>query len=159
MKKLFFLAAALFAACSLSACSDEEENSTLTPDQIIGTWQITLDQGWATYADGTRDDWSVTYPDASDGNYYWTYTFREEGTCVRESHADYYTPGENHTDEYSYTIAGNRLTMKCTTDSDLDFACTIQSLSSKQLVLYTRDTEASISHEEFEETEIYKRVK
>ena len=45
MKKLFFLAAALFAACSLSACSDEEENSTLNPDQIIGTWQITLDQG------------------------------------------------------------------------------------------------------------------
>lgn len=46
-----------------------------------------------------------------------------------------------------------------TTDSDLDFACTIQSLSSEQLVLYTHDTEASISHEEFEQTETYKRVK
>lgn len=159
MKKLFFLAAALFTACSLSACSDDGDDSTLNPDQIVGTWQITLDQGWATYDDGTRDDWSVIYPDASDGNYYWTYTFREDGICIRESHADYYSPGENHTDEYTYTIADNRLTMKCTTDSDLDFACTIQSLSSEQLILYTRDTEPSISHEEFEQTEIYKRVK
>ncbi len=46
----------------------------------------------------------------------------------------------------------------CTTDSDLDVACTIQSLSPEQRIPYTRDTEA-ISHEEFEETGTCKRVK
>ena len=45
-----------------------------------------------------------------------------------------------------------------TTDSDLDVACTIQSLSPEQRIPYTRDTEA-ISHEEFEETGTCKRVK
>lgn len=47
----------------------------------------------------------------------------------------------------------------CTTDSDLDFACTILSLSSEQRIPYTRDTEAGIPHEKFEQTEICKRVK
>ena len=45
-----------------------------------------------------------------------------------------------------------------TTDSDLDVACTIQSLSPEQRIPYTRDTEA-IFHEEFEETGTCKRVK
>ena len=45
-----------------------------------------------------------------------------------------------------------------TTDSDLDVACTIQSLSPEQRIPYTRNTEA-ISHEEFEETGTCKRVK
>ena len=46
----------------------------------------------------------------------------------------------------------------CTTDSDLDVACTIQSLSPEPRIPYPRDTEA-ISHEEFEETGTCKRVK
>lgn len=87
MKKLFLIVAALFAVVSFSACSDDDKD--INPNLIIGTWQITLDEGWATFSDGTRDDWSHIYPDVSDGNYYWTYTFEGNGTCTRKSHADY----------------------------------------------------------------------
>lgn len=154
MKKLFFFAAALFAAVSFSACSDDDDN--INPNQIIGTWQITLDEGWAIYSDGSRDDWSDTYPDASDGNYYWTYTFKEDGICVQESHADYHNPGDDYTDEYNYSISGNTLTMKGKTDSELTFTGTIKELTSNKLVLFSNGENAD---EKFEQTETYIKVK
>lgn len=154
MKKLFFIAAALFAATSFSACSDEDEN--INPNQIIGTWQISSEEGWATYSDGSRDDWAVTYPDASDGNYYWTYTFREDGICVRESYADYHDSSDDYTDEYSYSISGNTLTMMGKTDSDLSFTGTIKELSSNKLVLFSNGEDVD---EKFEQTETYIKIK
>lgn len=154
MKKLFFFAAALFAAVSFSACSDDDDN--INPNQIIGTWQITLDEGWAIYSDGSRDDWSDTYPDASDGNYYWTYTFKEDGICVQENHADYHNPGDDYTDEYNYSISGNTLTMKGKTDSELTFTGTIKELTSNKLVLFSNGEDAD---EKFEQTETYIKVK
>ena len=80
MKKLFLIVAAMFAVVSFSACSDDDDNKDAS---IVGTWQITYYEGWATFSDGTRDDWSDAYPLTSEGNYYWTYTFNENGTCVQ----------------------------------------------------------------------------
>ena len=55
MKKLFLIVAAMFAVVSFSACSDDDDNKDAS---IVGTWQITYYEGWATFSDGTRDDWS-----------------------------------------------------------------------------------------------------
>ncbi|WP_195337850.1 lipocalin-like domain-containing protein [Alistipes onderdonkii] len=154
MKKLFLIVAALFAVVSFSACSDDDDKD-INPNLIIGTWQITLDEGWATFSDGTRDDWSHIYPDVSDGNYYWTYTFEGNGTCTRKSHADY--DESDDTAEYlTYSISGNTLTMKGKTDSELDFVGTIKKLTSEQLVLFSSGADAD---EKFEQTETYKKVK
>lgn len=57
-----------------------------------------------------------------------------------------------------YSGGPQRTTAGRTTDRDLDVACTVQSLVSEQLVLYTHDTEAGIFHKEFEQTETCKRV-
>lgn len=85
MKKLFLIVAAMFAVVSFSACSDDDDNKDAS---IVGTWQITYYEGWATFSDGTRDDWSDAYPLTSEGNYYWTYTFNENGTCVQTDYSD-----------------------------------------------------------------------
>ena len=61
MKKLFLIVAAMFAAVSFSACSDDDDNK-IDPNQITGTWQITLIEGWSVDSDGTQDEWSDSYP-------------------------------------------------------------------------------------------------
>ena len=86
MKKLFLIVAAMFAAVSFSACSDDDDKDK--DASIVGTWQITYYEGWATFSDGTRDDWSDAYPLTTEGNYYWTYTFNENGTCVQTDYSD-----------------------------------------------------------------------
>lgn len=66
MKKLFFCAAALLAAISFSACSDNDEtNLPATPASLAGTWQITHNEGWETY-DGEKETYSEKYPDEED---------------------------------------------------------------------------------------------
>lgn len=44
MKKLFLIVAAMFAAVSFSACSDDDDK--IDPNQIVGTWQITREVGY-----------------------------------------------------------------------------------------------------------------
>jgi len=157
MKKLFLIVAAMFAVVSFSACSDDDKDDSLpiTTANIAGTWQITLDEGWAIYSDGTRDDWSDVYPDVSDGNYYWTYTFDTNGTCIRKSHADY-QENEDIPDYFTYSISGNTLTMKGKTDSELNFVGTIKKLTNSHLVIFRSGEDA---FEKYEETETYKRLK
>ena len=61
MKKMLLLAAVMFAAVTFSACSDDDDNK-IDPNQIAGTWQITLIEGWSVNNDGIRDEWSDSYP-------------------------------------------------------------------------------------------------
>lgn len=150
-KKLFLIVAAMFAVVSFSACSDDDDNKDAS---IVGTWQITYYEGWATFSDGTRDDWSDAYPLTSEGNYYWTYTFNENGTCVQTDYSD------NKNDDsspmhFTYSVNGNTLTM---TESTGEFqnVFQIKKLSQSQLVLFRSGEDA---HEKFEETETYKRIK
>ena len=157
MKKLFLIVATLFVAVFFSACSDDDkdDNLPITTANLAGTWQITLYEGWAAYSDGTRDDWSDVYPDVSDGNYYWTYTFDTNGTCLRESHDDN-NENEDAPDYFTYSISGNTLTMKCEMDSDLNFVGTIKKLTNTHLVIFRSGEDA---FEKYEETESYKRLK
>ena len=66
MKKLFLIVAAMFAAVSFSACSDDDDKDA----SIIGTWMIAHSEGWVIYSDGTRDDFNDDYPNDID-YYYW----------------------------------------------------------------------------------------
>lgn len=156
MKKLFFIAAVLSASALFPACSDKHDNK-ISPAQLVGTWQITLDEGWEIFAeDGSREEWSTSYPDASEGNYYWTLTFKENGVCIYESHSDTHSPDIDYTAEYTYTVSGNTLTtQRKKEESDLDFSGTIKKLSSDQLVLFRSGSDAD---GQFEQTETYKKV-
>ncbi len=153
MKKLFFCAAALLAAISFSACSDDDEpNLPATPANIAGTWQIVHSQGWEIY-DGKKEPWSDDYPMASEDNYYWTYTFDKGGTCTRTSYEDGDSP---YSWARSYSISGNTLTLKDDEYPDEGDIYQIKSLTESQLVLFEsgKDSESS-----WESTETYKRLK
>lgn len=151
MKKLFFCAAALLAAISFSACSDDDEtNLPATPESIAGTWQITLDQGWCIYDDGEesgKETWSDKYPDEE--GFYWTYTFNQNGTGQYSKCRSEETLSVS---SITYSISDNKLTLKYSGETDI---YEIKNLTESQLVLlrtYKDDTELE------EGTETYKRI-
>ncbi len=150
MKKLFFCAAALLAAISFSACSDNDEtNLPATPASLAGTWQITHNEGWETY-DGEKETYSEKYPD-EDG-FYWTLAFNKNGKCVS---TEYENGKVVYTSDYTYTISGSTLTLKYSGYSDED-SYQIKKLTESQLVLFNsgKDEESA-----WENTETYKRIK
>ena len=113
MKKLFLIVAAMFAAISFSACSDDDDNK-VDPNQIVGTWQITNEVGFDIGGEqaGERSDWNITYPidDVNDDyGFYFTYTFNEDGTGRYKSY--YYYDNNNLNSNWSieYTISNNQL--------------------------------------------------
>ena len=101
MKKLFLIVAAMFAVVSFSACSDDDDNK-IDPNQIAGTWQITLIEGWSVDNDGIRDEWSDSYPAIDDDDYYWTYTFDGHGKMKRVS---YTNQSVNNSTNGTYTVS------------------------------------------------------
>ena len=147
MKKLFLIVAAMFAAVSFSACSDDDDKDK--DASIVGTWQITHSEGWVTYSDGTRDEISEDYP-AVDDAYYWTLNFQENGTMIRTSYSD---NGAGHSSNYTYTITGKTL---ITTDSEGSIKYEIQSLSTKNLILFEKGEKED--GEKFEYTYTYKKI-
>lgn len=152
MKKLFFFAAAMFAAVSFSACTDDDKDKDLpiTAANLAGTWQITLSEGWEIY-DGTRDEWHIPYPDTSDGNYYWTFSFnnQDSGNCIKETFADYHDPNKVYAEDYTYSLSGK--TLKLGPQNEIPLNYEIKKLTQSQLILYR-------SGEKYEETEIYTRI-
>ncbi len=148
MKKLFFCAAALLAAISFAACSDDDEpNLTATPENIAGTWQIVHSQGWESYG-GEKEPWSFDYPD-EDGWYY-TLTFDKNNSCINTSYEVDYAPFSQN---YSYSILDNILTLKNIEETQ---TFEIKKLTESELVLYIH---YEISTESMESTDTYKRIK
>ncbi len=143
MKKLFFCAAALLAAVSFSACSDDDEpNLPATPESIAGTWQITQEKGWEIY-DGGKETWSATYPE--DGGY-WTYTFNKNGAFTLIEYEDNRVP---YTFNGTYSISGNELTI----ESEGTFE--IKKLTESKLVLVESENGSEAS---WETTMTFKRI-
>ncbi len=156
MKKLLFYAAALLAAISFSACSDDDEEPTLpaTPGNIAGTWQSVSATGFEIY-DGQKETWSENYPD--ENGCYYTYTFNKNGT---------YTATDHEYDEFegayiqhktgSYSISGNTFIIVENYDNESHkYEYKIKKLTKSELVLQDTYEEPDYS---FEETSTFKRI-
>ena len=106
MKKLFLIVAAMFAAVSFSACSDDDDNK-IDPNQIAETWQITREVGYEIVPGEGKMENDVN----DDYGFYFTYTFNENGTGRYKS---YYYYDNNRLDSnwsIEYTISNNQLLM------------------------------------------------
>ena len=149
MKKLFLIAASLFAAVSFSACSDDNDSDA----SIVSTWMITHSEGWVIYSDGSRDDFNDDYPNDID-SYYWTYSFDDNGACVEKSYTDHATD-DDHPTYFTYTISGKTLTLK-ESNGAFQYVFEIQSLTSQSLVLFEKGEKDN--GEKFEYTYTYKKI-
>ncbi len=109
MKKLLFYAAALLAAISFSACSNDDDETTLpaTPENIAGTWQTIHEEGWEIDEGGEKDTWSGNLP--NEEGCYTTISFDKNDTFVM---TDYYGDDEiPDTINGTYSISGNKITL------------------------------------------------
>jgi len=156
MKKLFLIVAAMFVAVSFSACSDDDKgDNKIDPNQIAGTWQITLIEGWSLGNNGLREEWSDSYPAIDDDNYYWIYSFDGHGKMKRVSYTE---RGVNSSANGAYTISDNFLTI-VEKDENKDYEETlkfqIKKLTSSQLILFEHRITPEYTEED---TYTYKRV-
>ncbi len=131
MKKLLFYAAALLAAISFSACSDDDEEPTLpaTPGNIAGTWQNIYEEGWEI-CEGEKETWSA---DITKENWYRTYSFDESGTYVETDYGyneDSSTYEVDYTINGTYSISGNTITLQY-----YPYTMKIKKLTESRLVL------------------------
>jgi len=137
MKKLFLLVAAMFAAVSFSACSDDDDNK-IDPNQIAGTWQITREVGYEIVPGEGKMEKDITYPidDVNDDyGFYFTYTFNENGTGRYKS---YYYYDNNRLDSnwsIEYTISNNQLLMYEEPEGNPTSVYNIKELTKSKLVL------------------------
>ncbi len=153
MKKLFFYAAALLAAISFAACSDDDEtNLPVTSASIAGTWQITHEDGWVinSYGNDEKYTWSNNYPD--ENGFYWTLNFDKNGSYIETSYED---ASIISTQNYTYSISGNTLMLKNDEDPNFTDIYLIKSLTESELVLLQNNKSDNIT-EEYIDT--YKRI-
>lgn len=148
MKKLLVLAAALFAAVSFSACSDDDDNN-VNPNLLYGTWQEVSYKGYELENGQKVDEWEGTLDGEKS-----LYTFRKDGTGD-------YDNGDVQWD-IRYKQSGNTLQMVCTDtryDETFNYTWTIESLSETELVAtqYSKYSEEGDVYEEFE-TMTFERV-
>ena len=132
MKKLLFYAAALLAAISFQACSDDDENGLpATPENIAGTWQIVQEKGWEIDWD-EKDTFLENYPD-KDGWYY-TFTFDKDGSFTVTEIWGKEDGGDTSTENGSYSISGKELRLNIRGYNQRHIE--IRKLTKSQLVLF-----------------------
>lgn len=143
MKKLFLIVAAMFAAVSFSACSDDDDNK-IDPNQIAGTWQIIEIHENDSYSD-------EIWPTESD---YYTYTFNENGTAILKWH-----DGSNEEYNYNYSINGNVLTMnEKNTTEPMTYIFQIKELTKSRLVLFEHEVNPDDENDVYEATLTFKKI-
>jgi len=148
MKRFFFFAAALLAALSFTACSDDDEtNLPITPDNIVGTWQIVHQEGWEIY-DGEKETWSEDY--SNEDGWYWTISFDTNNSYVETEYDNGKVYDMNNG---TYSISGNTITLN---DSYEPTTQEIKKLTESELIWTHKyaDEEYSV-----EDTETFKRIK
>ena len=113
MKKLFLLVAAMFAAVSFSACSDDDDNK-IDPNQIAGTWQITREVGYEIVPGEGKMEKDITYP-IDDVNDDYGFELNIKVNINGEGrYKSYYYYDNNRLDSnwsIEYTISNNQLLM------------------------------------------------
>ncbi len=95
MKKLFlFIVAAMFAAVSFSACSDDDNGGNINPSQIVGTWGL-------VHVEDEDYDYDVVQGDED----WHKLVFKADGSL-----SIVYDANDIETGKYS--IKGNRMTVE-----------------------------------------------
>ncbi|WP_297806819.1 lipocalin family protein [uncultured Alistipes sp.] len=120
MKKLLFFAAALFAAVSFSACSDDDN---FDAGSIVGTWKYVREVGYEI-SHGEREDYDETI------NHQMLYTFNENGSGKLSEYGS-----DDNTFTWSMS-GGNQLTISFTDEIDRARTYTIVKLTSSEMQLF-----------------------
>lgn len=124
MKKLFLIVAAMFAAVSFSACSDDDDFDVAN---IVGTWKYVREVGYEI-SDGEREDYDETI------NSDMRYVFNEDGTGKLTEKED----GYFHDDRpFTWAASGSsQLTISFTNVSNGEQTYTILKLTSSEMQLH-----------------------
>ncbi len=104
------------------------------PSQLIGTWRIVEDRGWEI-GYGNKKTWHYEFPIAKSGNYYWTWTFTADGTCIEIPYQDEQV-GKRF--RYDWSLKGNRFLLK---DGDSEYADGIVVELNDTLFVFFKDYE------------------
>ncbi len=130
MNKMLLFAAAMFAAVSFSACSDDDKDANINPSQIVGTWEYVH---YYSYDKDDIDGVNEFEYDIVKGDENWRkLVFNADGTFTIEG-AD----GVDTSTKHYYSIKGNTITKKhvyTDGESDTDVQ-TITTLNSTTLVI------------------------
>ncbi|WP_290540163.1 lipocalin family protein [Alistipes sp.] len=147
MKKLFLIAAAMLAAVSFSACSDDDNKKPAT-EPIVGKWQLIHSVGYLTDS-GKRQEYDKNYPDGK--GVYLVYEFKKDGTGISYWNSPSADPDYN--EPFSYSVSEKTLTITYRDDTPQVSHLEIKKLTSTDLILYENNSKA-----EFEDTSTYKRM-
>lgn len=127
MKKLFFFAAALFAAFTFSACSDSEDGPTINTSKLLGKW-VAL----ARYDYDAESDSYVEYDDKDHYIDLYILDFQDEKT-VLVSFDKHLAASHGMT----YTLKGSKITFR--EEDGYGYYYTITDLTDTQLELMKGD--------------------
>ncbi len=128
MKKLFFYAAALFAALAFNACSDSEDDGpNINTGKLLGKW-VAL----ARYDYVAESDSYVEFNDYDHPIDDFVLNFQDEKTVLISSSekSEYNYP-------YTYTLNGSKITIQ--EESGYTYSYKITLLTDTQLELWKKD--------------------
>ena len=142
MKTLRFLGMSLLMvmlAVNFTACSDDDESTVETSQDLIGRWTLIWTKGWELDSDGFKDTWD----EADDGE---DLIFKADGTGQMEtSYADY---------PFNWSFNNNNFKW----DYDLYDGCTTKIIQLDAETLVFEITEYYDGEIESQEINTYKRV-
>lgn len=142
MKTLRFLGMSLLMvmlAVNFTACSDDDESTVETSQDLIGRWTLIWTKGWELDSDGFKDTWN----EADDGE---DLIFKADGTGQMEtSYADY---------PFNWSFKNNNFKW----DYDLYDGCTTKIIQLDAETLVFEITEYYDGEIESQEINTYKRV-
>ena len=126
-------------AVNFTACSDDDESTVETSQDLIGRWTLIWTKGWELDSDGFKDTWD----EADDGE---DLIFKADGTGQMEtSYADY---------PFNWSFKNNNFKW----DYDLYDGCTTKIIQLDAETLVFEITEYYDGEIESQEINTYKRV-
>lgn len=128
MKKLFFCAAALFAAISLTACSDSDKNNIKTSD-LLGKWVALARYDYSAEAGGYVNSENDKEKDIDDR----ILIFQDAQTLII-----LYSENSQYPETWTYTLNGSTITMR-EVGSNYTRTRRITSLTDTNLELWKKD--------------------
>jgi hypothetical protein len=109
-----------FISCSSSNDDDKVEDTSTYSSKIVGTWTISIDEGWEIDDAGQKDIWNQT-----DADHF--LKFYNDGSGTHADDQDY--------DPFTWTINGNTLLITPTTTYYNKETWTIKSITDTKMIL------------------------